>query len=170
MATVTPSYASAAALTITLASLATSSTFLAGRESNEVDNSSNKYDDAIVQGKITVGTTPTAVTQIQIWVYASFDDAPSTTNIDVFDGVDSAETVTNAGVRNSCLAFGALLDCSAATSDVALPIRPFSIAQLFGGVMPKYWGVFVSHNTGVNLNATGGNHVIEYVGIKYDIT
>jgi hypothetical protein len=169
MATVTPSYASVAALTITLASLATSSTFLAGRESNEVDNSSNKYDDALVQGKVTVGTTPTVNTQIQIWVYASFDDAPSSTNIDVIDGVDSAETITNAGVRNSALAIGAVLDVSANTSDVAYPVKPFSIAQLFGGVMPKFWGLFVTHNTGVNLNSTGGNHVLEFVGIKYDI-
>lgn len=169
MSTITPSYASAAALTITLASLATSSSFIAGRESNEVDNSSNKYDDAMVQGKITVGTTPTVNTTIQIYVYASFDDAPSSTNIDVIDGVDSAEDFVTVGRRNSALKLGAAIDVTATTSDVAHFLAPFSVAQLFGGVMPKWWGLFVAHNTGVNLNSTGGNHVLEYIGVKYDV-
>ena len=169
MATITPSYASVAALTISPASLATSATFIAGRESNEVDNSSNKYDDVLVQGKVTVGTTPTINTQIQIWVYASFDDAPSSTNIDVIDGADSAEDFVTVGRRNSAQKLGAVIEVTATTSDVAHFLAPFSVAQLFGGVMPKFWGVFLAHNTGVNLNSTGGNHVLEYVGIKYDV-
>lgn len=169
MATITPSYASVAAITISPASLATSATFIAGRESTEINNSSNKYDDALVQGFITVGTTPTINTLINIYVYASFDDAPSTTAIDVIDGTDSAEDFVTVGRRNSAVKLGGVLEVTATTSDVAHYLAPFSVAQLFGGVMPKYWGLFLSHNTGVNLNATGGNHVLEYVGIKYDV-
>lgn len=169
MSTVTTNYASVAALTCSPASLATSATFVAGRESTEVDNSSNKYVDAIVQGKITVGTTPTINTQIQIWVYASFDDAPSSTNIDVIDGVDSAEDFVTVGRRSAALKLGAAMDVTATTSDVSHFIAPFSVAQLFGGIMPKFWGLFVTHNTGVNLNATGGNHILEFVGVKFDV-
>lgn len=169
MATVTISYGSKTALTITLTSLATSSSFVAGRESTEVDNSTNKFVDAIVEGFITVGTTPTANTQIQVWVYGSFHTSVATANIDVLDGLDSDETLTNTGVRNSALRLGAVLENSAATSNVKINIAPFSVAQLFGGNMPKFWGVWVTHNTGVALNATGSNHEIAFTGIKYDV-
>ena len=49
------SSADTTALTITLASLATSSTLVAGRESTAVDNSSNVDEDHLVSGQITVG-------------------------------------------------------------------------------------------------------------------
>lgn len=170
MALVTTNYASSASLTITLASLASSTTLTAGQESNVVDNSSNIYVDAIVEGKVTVGTTPTANTQIQIWVYGSFDVSPATTNIDVIDGVDSAEDFVTVGRRNSAVKLGAILDCSATTSDVSYFCAPFSVAQLFGGVMPKFWGLWITHNTGVALNATGSNHALKFTGVKYDVT
>ena len=63
----------------------------------------------------------------------------------------------------------AVISVTAATSDIGYAFAPFSVASRFGGVMPKYWGLFVTHNTGVNLNATGGNHVFSYNGIKYDV-
>jgi hypothetical protein len=125
--------------------------------------------DAIVQGSISVGTTPTANTTINVFVYAS-DTSLATTAIDVIDGVDSAETITNTGVLYSMFRLGAAINVLVNTSDIAYPIAPFSIAQLFGGVMPKYWGLFVAHNTGVALrnNAVNTNS-FDYVGIKYDV-
>jgi hypothetical protein len=33
--------------------------------------------------------------------------------------------------------------------------------------MPKFWGLYVAHNTGANLNASGSS--FEFVGIKYDV-
>ena len=53
------SVSSTNALTITLASLATSSTLLAGRQSTIVDNTSTKYMDFLVSGQVTAGTTLT---------------------------------------------------------------------------------------------------------------
>lgn len=166
MPTTTISYSSPTTITISPASLATSSTWLAGRESTEVDNTTNKYDDALVQGKITVGTTPTVNTLILVYVWGS-DTSAGTTAIDVIDGTDSAETITSAGVRDGFLRLAASLNVDATTSDRAYPFGPFSVADLFGQ-MPKYWGVFVAHNTGVNLHATGGNHAMTYTGIKFD--
>jgi hypothetical protein len=160
-------YAASAAITISLASLATSSTFVAGQESNQIDNSSNLYDDALVSGKITVGTTPTTNTQILVYVWGADTDITGA-NLDVLDGADSAETLTSAGVRNGLLKLGASLDVDSNTSNRVYYIGAFSVAQLFGGVMPKFWGLFVTHNTGVNLNSTGGNHALAYQGIKYD--
>lgn len=160
-------YAADAAITISLASLASSATWVAGRESNQIDNTANLYDDALVQGKIRVGTTPTANTNIIVYVWGA-SVAPSSVSVDVIDGVDSAETITSAGVRNSFLKVGAILDVDATTSDRDYPFA-FTVAQLFGGVLPPYWGLFVAHNTGVNLNSTGGNHVISYRGITFTV-
>lgn len=169
MATQTINYSSNTAITMDLANLASSASFVAGRESTEVDNTTNKFVDAIVQGSVSVGTTPTGSTTINIFVYAS-DTSLATTPIDVIDGVDSAETITNTGILYSMFRLGAAINVLATTSDIAYPVAPFSIAQLFGGVMPKYWGLFVAHNTGVNLRNTSVNtNSFEYVGIKYDV-
>jgi hypothetical protein len=167
MATATINYASPATITISPASLASSSDFTAGRESDAVDNTTNKYIDALVSGKVTVGTTPTVNTTINVYVYAQHDDTP--TYQDVFDGTDSAETVTSSGVLSGVVRLLGALNVSATTSDRTYYLAPTSVAQLFGGILPKRWGLFVAHNTGVNLNATGGNHEFKFVGIKYDV-
>jgi hypothetical protein len=154
MADVKIAYGSSAAMTITLASLATSSTRVAGRESTAINNTSNKYLDYLVAGKVTTGTSPTDAKQIDVWVYASFEDTP--TYPDVFDGTDSDETATSAGVLAGALVLAASISTNN-TSDRTYWVVPFSVASLFGGRCPKYFGVFVTHDTGVNLNSTGGN-------------
>lgn len=168
MATQTINYSSNTTITIAPASLATSASFISGVESNEIDNTTNKYVDAIVQGKVTVGTTPTANTYINVYVWGA-DTSLATTAIDVLDGTSSAESITNTGVLGSALRVGTSIPVLVATSDIGYNFAPFSVAQLFGGVMPKFWGLYVAHNTGVNLNATAGNHVFSFNGIKYDI-
>jgi len=168
MATVTPSYSANTTITMDLSSLASSATWVAGRESNEIDNTTNKYVDALVQGKVTVGTTPTANTSINIYVWGA-DTSLATTAIDVLDGTDSAETLTNTGVLYSALKLGAVISVLVNTSNVTYNVAPFSVAQLFGGVMPKFWGLFVAHNTGVNLNASNAN-LFSFNGIKFDVT
>ena len=168
MATVTISYSSNTSITMDLANLGTSSTFVAGRESSQVDNTTNKYDDAIVSGQISVGTTPTANTVSGVWVWGA-DTSLATTALDTLDGTDSAETLTNIGIL-AALRLGASINVPAATSDVAYLVLPFSVAALFGGVLPKFWGLFVAHNTAANLRNTAVNtNSLEYVGIKYDI-
>ena len=168
MATTTINYSSNTTITCSVASVATSSTFVAGQESNEIDNTTNKYMDALVQGKITVGTTPTANTNIAIYVWGA-DTSLATTPIDVLDGTDSVETLTNTGILASALKLGAIITVTATTSNVTYNFAPFSVASKFGGVMPKFWGLFVTHNTGVNLNSTSGNHAFSFNGIKYDV-
>lgn len=168
MATSTINYSSNTAITMDLANLATSSTFLAGRESSQIDNTTNKYVDCLVSGFVSVGTTPTANTLINIYVWGA-DTSLATTPLDALDGTDSAETLTNTGILNA-LRFGASVAVPAATSDVQYIVLPFSVAAAFGGSMPKFWGLYVSHNTGVNLRNTAVNtNSFEFVGIKYDI-
>lgn len=169
MATTSVNYSSNTTITCSVASLASSATFVAGQESTEIDNTTNKYDDAIVSGKVTVGTTPTANTQINVYVWGS-DVSLATRAIDTLDGTDSAETLTNTGVLFSALRPLAVISVIATTSNVGYDFSPSSVASRFGGVLPKYWGLFVAHNTGTALNSTGGNHFFEFVGIKQDVT
>jgi hypothetical protein len=168
MPTATPNYSANTTIVMDLANLATSSTGLAGRESSQIDNTSTKYMDAQVSGTISVGTTPTAGTTITVYVWGA-DTSLATTPIDTLDGTDSAETLSNAGVL-AALRWGATISVPVTTSDFAYPILPFSVAAKFDDVMPKFWGLYVTHNTGVNLRNTAVNtSSLEFVGIKYDV-
>lgn len=158
-------YSSNTTITMDLSSVATSATFIAGVESGEIDNTANKYVDALVSGKVTVGTTPTANTFINIYLWGA-DTSLGTTAIDVLDGTSSAETLTNTGVL-FMLRLAASIAVIATTSNVTYNVLPFSVRDLFGA-MPKFWGIFAAHNTGVNLNATN-NNLFEYVGIEYSM-
>lgn len=156
-------YAADAAYTITLTGLASSSTLVAGRESTSVSNASNKYLDELVSGFITVGTTPTASTYIEVHAVGAIEDTP--TWPDVFDGTDSAETVSNVGIKAAiCRPIASTL-VSATTSDLAYPFAPQGIRQLFGDAMPTAHVLFVVHNTAVNLHATAANHAIYHLPV-----
>jgi hypothetical protein len=163
-----PAYTASATITIAPENVASSSSFIAGVESTVISNLSNLYADALVSGKWTAGTTPTINTQVQVWVYAPLSDdlASSVTYPDVLDGSSSAETMTSTGVARGAMRLAAILDVDATTSDRVYPCAPFSVAALFGGHMPTRWGLFITHNTGVNSNSTGGNHSWSYIGIK----
>lgn len=166
MATLSQEYTASATLTISPENVGTSATRVAGVESTVVSNISNKYLDALVSGKWTAGTSPTGG-QLDVWIYAPISDdlASSTTYPDVIDGTSSAETMTSENVRNAAmkLAASVLLDT---TDNRVYPVAPFSVAALFGGVMPSRWGLFLSHSSGVNSNSTGGNHAWSYIGVK----
>jgi hypothetical protein len=160
-------YASSVAITITLApagvGLASSTTWVAGRESTAISNTTNNYVDYRVAGKITTGTSPTNNTEIRIYGYAAHNDTPDYP--DVFDGVDSAETVTNTQILDQLPRLGASLVSSG--SNVAYPFTQLlTIAEAYGFV-PKNWGIFVAHNTAVALNGTESNHELDYTGAYF---
>jgi len=154
MASVKQEWGTAVTGTGGITSLATSSDWTAGYEWYVVDNSTDKSLDRLQTGQVTVGTTPTANTEIRLYAVASYD---GTTWPDVFDGTASAETVTSAGVRDGFAKLAAVLRVDSATSNRAYPFC-FPLAPLFGGMVPKKVAIFLAHNTAVNLNATAGNH------------
>lgn len=155
-------YAASANYALTLASLASSSTLVAGRESTAVSNTTNKYLDYLVAGTVRTGTSPTASKTVEVWVYASRNDTPDYP--DVFDGTDSAETVTSADIKRLCLALAAVA-LTDSTSDRDYPYKPVSIAALHGGTCPMHHGLFLTHDTGVALNSTESNHEHSYTGV-----
>lgn len=154
-------YGTPADVACTIASLATSSTLLAGRESAAVDNSSLLAEDYIVSGKITTGTSPTTAKSIQVWCVASWD---GTTWPAGFGGADAAGPTLIVENKNSVLRRVATI-ATVATSNTEYHWTCQSIAMLFGGVVPVKFSFFVTHDTAVNLNSTGGNHKIRIVPV-----
>jgi hypothetical protein len=174
MAAITLSYpsTSSVAVSIGLASLASNGSagvFTAGRESAAITNETNLDLDHILSGKIRTGTSPTASRSINVYVAAPQSMASGTaTWPDVLDGTDSAETFTSVNVMNGIVKLAASLTVDA-TSDRDYPFSGISVASLFGGVLPPEYVVFVAHDTGVNLNATGSNHEINYFRVQGNV-
>lgn len=154
---------SAASLTITLASLASDTNLLAGRQSTAISNTTNKYIDALVGGKIMTGTSPTADRNIEVWAWGTYDGTTYTAGM---GASDANKTVT--AKRKLLLGLVQSIPTSS-TSDNAYEWGPRSVARALGlGQLPRAWGLWVVHNTGVNLNSTGGNHEIKFTGVHFE--
>lgn len=163
MATATPVYGTPTALTWTIASKASDTNLLAGFESTALDQKDTlDAVDIIIGGKFTTGTSPTAARQIEVWAYASYDDTEFTASA---AGTDGALTVT---AESKTLMRLVTIIPTNSTSDTAYKWGGFSLARLFGGVIPVQWGLWFVHNTGVNLNSTSGNHEAYYTTVKYE--
>lgn len=155
MATTKIAYAAAATVfgSTDLDGLASSSTWVAGQESNVIDNSVNLYIDAYLTGRFKANNTAPTAGQIQVWVGALLND---TEYPDVFDGTGSAETVTSADIRNAALRLAQVI-VTDTTSNRIYEFAPVSVASLFGGAMPRKWFVFVTHSMVQALNATASS-------------
>lgn len=153
-------YGSKTTITAAVASLVSDTNLLAGIESSIIDNSTDGFDDILISGKITTGTSPTASRQIEVWAVA-WDGANWP---DVFDGTTSAETITSADIKNAICKPVAILATNN-TSDRTYHYSGVSARAVFGGELPSKFVLFIVHNTGVNLNSTAGNHEFSYVGV-----
>jgi hypothetical protein len=135
------------AMTITLASLATS-TVGVGRQSTMIDNTDNAQMVRVYY-KVTTGTSPTVNKSIQFYLLCGDDPSSSNIRTDNAGASDAALTVVTATLVNVVQ--------TTATSDVTYR-GSFLIRN--PGIE---WGIAIVHDTGVNLNATAGNHSIRYV-------
>jgi len=147
-------YAASANQTVTaLDGLAASATHVTGWESAEIDNSTNKYLDYLVSGKITVESTGLAAGEIRIWIVPRLDDA---TYPGGFDGTASAETAPLDDANGT--AAGAVMLKSIATDTTASQVYYFhqlSVASGFGGICPEKFVIFITQSTGTTLETTG---------------
>ena len=153
---------------ITLASLASgaSGVYTTGRASTAVDNTTNLDLDHLLSGIIKLGTTPTVSRSVNIYAYANLSTASGTpTYPDGITGTDAGKTMTSANIMNGALKFVASVTTDA-TTGLNCTFGPVSIASLFGGVLPKFWGIYVAHDSNVALDATGGNHKLSYERIQ----
>lgn len=163
MADIKVAYGTSTTLTVTgVASLASSSTLLAGYETSVVDNSTNKYIDYLIDGKIVAGTTPTVgLIEVNVVGVQGDDTWP-----DVFEGTASAETITSGGIKSGICKLAAGI-VNETTSNRVYPFGPISVKSLFGDAMPRKWVGFVSHSTVADLNAAG--HVINVTPVYYTV-
>lgn len=154
MATIKQAFGAETSFTITLASLASSAT--AGRESAEIDNTTDLYLDALVYVK-TVLQAGTPANDKAVYVYA-YGGNNGTDYPDAVTGANAAITLNDptqlrlVGVINA--------PTSAGTFD-----GYFSVAAAFGGVLPPWWGIAVRNYTGIALSATEGNHAYTWRGV-----
>lgn len=147
-----PIYASYSTLTISLNSLA-SSTAGVGRQSTIVDNSTTKYDGALLNVLIKLGTSPTANKSVFIYLIQS----DGTNRTDGAGASDAALTIKNAAL------IGILTTGTAPATGDNLR-KTFNVDGL-----GSEWGIAIVHDSAVNLDSTGGNHVIKFSGYKYEV-
>lgn len=173
MATVSTNYASvtdSTAITITLAGLATSASMAGGRQSTVVTNVTNKFLDAAVTGRVTTGTTPTANKTIAVYLYVPTSVTASTFTYPIAGGTALGETDAAATFDAEQRKGALILADSVSTNSTSDRAYTFSFSVLdVVGYMPLKWGLWVTHDTGVALNATAGNHFFHYVGLKADV-
>lgn len=159
MATASLFYATPATITFAPTTLASDTALIAGYQSAVVDNASNLYLDAQVGGKITTGTSPTAARQIEIYAFGSYDG----TTFQAGAG-GGAGTFSPTGEKTLMRRLEVIPTDN--TSNHTYEWMCGSLAAAFDGQLPVEWGIYIVHNTGVALHATGGNHELKYTGIK----
>lgn len=148
-------FGASTAFTITLASLATSTTGV-GRQTTLIDNTTVRAGRALVFAKIKLGTSPTGNNQVDLYLVRG-DGNATPHRTDGAGASDAALTVLNAPL------IGSLMDkASPATGDVLYG------EFLVEGLGPE-WGIAVVHNTGVNLDSTEANHWVRYVTITDEV-
>lgn len=140
------------ALTISLNSLATSTAGV-GRQSTMVDNSTLKYDGALLNVLIKLGTSPTANKSVYVYLLQS----NGTNRTDGAGASDAALTVKNAAL------IGIMTTGSAPATGDNLR-KTFELTGL-----GQEWGIAIVHDSAVNLDSTAGNHVITYAGYKWEV-
>jgi hypothetical protein len=164
-------YGATATPTMTLASLAASSTLLGGRESTAIDNgASDKYLDVLAAGNYRAGAANNQAGTIYTCIVGARDDTP--TWPDGFSGTDSTQTVSDSGVFNSiCKILSAITADN--TASQTWYWGPASVAALFGGWLPDQWLFFVAQSIQTSTNvwsATEGDHAVRYTPVFATVT
>lgn len=150
---------SSTAVTITLASLASDATLVAGRESTVINNTTNLDIDHLISGIITLASSGLTITRtVQVWAY-SFETISSNTPtlVTPFTGVDSNRSIPSVNWRDSALKLlWATITDNVGSRAYNMPAT--SIAQAFGGTMPPAYGLWVVQSTGQALSSGSLNY------------
>lgn len=156
MADMKAKFDASAALTITLASLASSS----ARQSVNVDNSATLYVDAMVDVTVKLAAgSPSGDRAIYVFAYGSEDGSNYGDNASGSDAALTMRVPTNLrplGIINTPDSGG-----------LTYKSGPMSLAAAFGGIVPRRWGIVVQNRSGLALSATGGDHSVRFSGVTY---
>jgi hypothetical protein len=160
VATVKPAYAgSTSTISVTLASLANSTTLSTGyRQSAAVDNSTNLYLDALVTGKFTTASGAGATGYVGVFLYA-WDGTQYTNNATGSDAAYTADATAN------LLPICPPIAANVASSSFYLP--PTYVAAGAGlPFLPQKWGLIIQNVSGATFSSVAGSHLLEYQGVN----
>jgi hypothetical protein len=141
-------------ITITLNSLTNTS----ARQSTAVNNSATVFRDVLVQIVVTTAAAAVSATGItNVYAYASSDGG--TTYGDTATGINAAVTLTS---PPNLKLIGTINTVANATT---YDSNPMSVAAVFGGKLPQFWGIVVENKSGATFNATAGNFKAFFQGV-----
>ena len=160
MADIGLKYAAAVAFTVTsLHALATSATRIAGWSSASVQNGVDNFLDFLIAGQFKVHATvaPTDKKSISVYAYAAHDGDPTTPVWpDLFsagtEGAEGAATVHDEEQRDCGLRLLWSCTIDAGLAEVYV-MPPTSLAEAFGGIVPRQWALWVVQDSGQALAA-----------------
>lgn len=164
MATITPLYGSVSSLPFSTWALPHSSTLDFGRQSAVADNTVDDAVDALVGGLFTTSTTASTNRQIEIWSFGSWNNG-STYSL---RGASSVDASANVSSMKTLMKLVTIIPSMQGQSTYNW--GPFSIAQVYGGLMPTHWGIFLTHNTGVSSYLESSLHNLSYIPVRYEST
>lgn len=142
----------------------------------EFDNTSTLYVDVLVGGKIhfdTVTGTILAADSFDIYLAAMYDKDVATSwtgGIDALFNDGDASLTVDVEFNPLNLKFLVKVKPEATTADTEQSYNwgPYSVAGLFGGLMPQKI-MLIGHNNSADavLKATTSDHIVNVVGITY---
>lgn len=156
-------------LDMNIASLAGTAGLLAGFESVQVTNAVNALDYLVNVDPILGNTSiaPTINQGIEIWVWGA-DTSLATIPWDALDGTAGAVTLTHKAAKFAmCLVASPTV--TVATGNLTYPVKPFSIGNCFDGIVPDFWGLFLTHNHNGAL-AASNTALFSYQSLTYTST
>lgn len=160
-------YAASVAMAVTnLQSVPSSAGYVGGWTSAVIDNGTTGYDDYRITSKIVVAAAGLSAAQIRLYIVGTLDDTP--TYFASFDGTQKALTPFNVDteMQAAVMRLGAVTDTDTTASDTYYLDCP-SVKALFGGNVPRYFQVAISHLTGANLAAAG--NTVTSQGMYYNV-
>jgi len=163
MTTATPIYGAVSTLPLSTYALAHSSTLDLGRQSAVADNTSAFDDaiDALVGGIFTTSTSASTQRQIEVWSFGSWNNGSTFTA-----GASTVDASLNVSSMKTLMKLVTIIP--AMQGQCTYSWGPFSVAQVYGGLLPTKWGIFITHNTGVSSQILAGGHNLSYIPVKFE--
>ena len=147
MANITNTYATAASVTITVDSLASDASLLAGRQSASIDFTAANYQRVQFGGTIVTGSSATAGSTINVWLVWR---KPDGTWPDGFSTSDANRSVYS---QDQLSSYGIPLASMIVTATAS---RAYSFNAIVDA-LPAVAAIFAVHNTGAALAASGNS-------------
>lgn len=166
MATISVSYATGSSPNFLASALLSDTNLATGRAGNPYSNATTLYVDILFGGEIPLATSVTLNSQVEVWMAANHAGFSS----DLTANCPTVEGAFTPGVEKQLLQLVTIIavTSTATTAERGYSFGPYSIASLFGGVVPSTIVPVVFQNTGVALGTgTATNAFFQYLGINY---